>query len=152
MTTPVTNPNPNISGIEAYDDNAHQVVKLRAKNVTTDSTASPPIVVGDLGVQVEVETNEPTSSTGTPTSVAGSASAVALLASNTARKGAYIYNDSAATLYIGLFAHATLTTSVYTTQVPPGNLYEMPTSPVYTGEISGIWSSATGNARITEMS
>ncbi len=92
------------------------------------------------------------SATGTPTSVAANASAVALLTSNTGRKGAHVYNDSSATLYLGLFAHASLTTSVYTTQVPGGTLYEMPASPVYTGEISGLWASATGNARITEMS
>ena len=96
--------------------------------------------------------NPQTSGTGTPTSVAGIASAVALLVNNPARKGAYIYNDSSATLYVGLFAHASLTTSLYTTQVPPNNLYELPTIPAYTGEISGIWSSATGNARCTEMS
>lgn len=92
------------------------------------------------------------SATGTPTSVAGSASAVALLAANTNRKAAYIFNDSTATLYIGLFAHGTLTTSNYTTQIPANTLWEMPIYPVYTGEISGIWSSAVGNARMTEMS
>ena len=90
--------------------------------------------------------------TGTPTSVAGSTSAVALLGSNASRKGAYIYNDSAATLYIGLFSHTLLTTSVYTTQVPASTLYELPTLPLYTGEVSGLWASASGNARITEMS
>ncbi len=91
------------------------------------------------------------SATGTPTSVAGNAAAVALLAANTNRKAAYIFNDSTATLYIGLFAHATLTTTNYTTQIPANVLWEMPIYPVYTGEISGIWASATGNARITEM-
>src|SRR5579863_6331490 len=49
-----TNPNPNISGLEGYDDSGHQIVKIRAKNVTQDTSVSPPITVGDLGVDVEV--------------------------------------------------------------------------------------------------
>lgn len=121
-------------------------IAIRAVNIQTDTSVTPNVKYGDMA------TSGPTSSTGIPTSVAASASAVALLASSNSRKAAYIYNDSSATLYVGLFAHASLTTSLYTTQVPPNNLYEVPITPVYLGEISGIWSSATGNARITEMS
>lgn len=50
----ITNPNPDIRGLELYDDAGHQVVKARAKNVTTDSTAWPPVTSGDLGIDVEV--------------------------------------------------------------------------------------------------
>ena len=91
----------------------------------------------------------PTSTTGTPTSVAASASSVTLLAANTARKGASVYNDSTAIMFLTL--NATTTASLYTTQVPPNTLYEVPVTPVYTGAISALWASATGNARITEM-
>lgn len=124
--------------LAALDDGQETMLNSLSVAIASDQSAVP--------------TSSPTSTTGTPTSVAGSASSVALLASNTSRKGAYIYNDSSSTYYIGFFAHATLTTSNYTTQIPPGYLYELPTTPVYIGEISGIQGSASGFARITEMS
>ena len=99
---------------------------------------------------VPVAPNVTTSGTSTLTSVASSASTVVLLASNAARKGAYFYNDSTAILYLA-FA-ATASTSAYTLQIPTNGFYEMPPIPVYTGTISGIWSAANGNARITELS
>jgi hypothetical protein len=87
-------------------------------------------------------------STGTAnTSVASSASNVNLLALNTARLGATVFNDSTATLYIKLGTTASLTS--YTVQVAPSGYYEVPYG--YTGNIDGIWSSANGNARITEI-
>ncbi len=93
----------------------------------------------------------PTSATGTLTSVAGTVSAsTQLLASNTSRKGMYVYNDSTAILYLGF--SATVTTTSYTVQIPANGFFEMPVSPVYTGVIAGVWSAANGNARITEMS
>lgn len=87
--------------------------------------------------------------TATLTSVASSATTVVLLASNTGRKGAYFYNDSTAILYLA-FA-ATSSTTAYTLQIPSNGFYEMPPTPVYTGTISGIWSTANGNVRITEL-
>lgn len=90
-----------------------------------------------------------TSATSTLTSVASSATTVSLLALNTARKGAYVYNDSTSVLYLAFATTASIT--AYTTQIPAGAFWEMPTSPVYTGAISGIWSSANGNARLTEL-
>ncbi len=88
-----------------------------------------------------------TSATGTLSSVAGSAVSVTLLASNASRKGAFIYNDSTSTLFLAL--SATASTTSYTAQVPSQSLLEL--SFLYTGVISGIWSLAVGNARITEM-
>lgn len=105
----------------------------------------------NLKVSGTLTANQGTSATSALSSVAASVSGVQLLASNTSRKAAYIFNDSTATLYIGMVAHASLSTSNYTAQVPPSTLWEMPIYPIYTGEISGIWSSATGNARITEL-
>ena len=51
MTT-VTNPNGNLPGIDLYDDAGNQLVKARAKNISTDSDTG--VVSGDLGVDVEV--------------------------------------------------------------------------------------------------
>jgi len=85
--------------------------------------------------------------TGTQTSVGDSTSNVTLLAANTQRLGASIYNDSSATLYVR-FA-ATATTSNFSVKLFPDDYCEVPSG--YTGIIDGLWSSdAGGNARVTE--
>lgn len=89
----------------------------------------------------------PASATGTHTNVASSASNVTLLASNASRKGAIISNDSTAILYVKFGATATATSYAYKLY-PDGNL-EVPFG--YTGIIDGIWVSANGFARVTEM-
>lgn len=82
-------------------------------------------------------------------SVAATAVNTTLIAANTARRGAMVFNDSAtATLFLKLGATASATS--YTVQIPPNNYYELP-SPVYTGIVDGIWSAAVGDARITEL-
>lgn len=88
------------------------------------------------------------SATGTQTSVASSASDGTILASNAARLGASIYNDSTAILYL-LLASGTSSTSNYSVQLAAnGGYFEVPFN--YTGVIKGIWASANGNVRVTE--
>lgn len=80
-----------------------------------------------------------------------SASSFTVLASNTARLGATIFNDGSVIVYVA-FASTASTTS-YTVQVPPGGYYEVPGgNSIYTGIITGIASTATGNLRVTEWS
>lgn len=95
-----------------------------------------------------VATAEVRASTATRTNVAASATSVTLLAANTSRKDSVIYNDSTANLYVGLGAVA-VSTSSFTVLVAGGGYYEVPYG--YTGEIRGLWSSATGSARVTEL-
>lgn len=85
--------------------------------------------------------------TGTQTSVASSASNVTLLAANSARLGATLYNDSTQICYVRF--SATATTSNYSVQLLSNSYYEVPFG--YTGIIDGIWASANGNMRVTEM-
>lgn len=91
-----------------------------------------------------------TTSTATYASVASSASAVTLIAANSSRRSASIYNDSTAVLYVAEFptSAATVTTSAYTVQVSPGGFYAV--APEYNGLVQGIWASANGAAKITE--
>lgn len=97
----------------------------------------------------ELLTLERLPGTSAVSSVAASAVNQTLIAANTARRGAMVFNDSAtATLFLKLGATASATS--YTVQIPPNNYYELP-SPVYTGRIDGIWSAAVGDARITEL-
>jgi len=86
-------------------------------------------------------------STGATTSVASSATNVTLLAANTARKAASIYNDSTQVLYIKY--GATASTTSYKTQIAAGAYFEFP-QPCYAGIVDGIWAAANGNARISE--
>ena len=87
------------------------------------------------------------SSTGTLSNVSGSASSVTILAANTDRLAAIIANDSAAVLYLKF--GSTASTTSYTYKLATDDMVEVPAS--YTGLITGIWTSATGNARVTEV-
>lgn len=110
-------------------------------------TGSAPVVLASD--QSAVPTTPPLPNTGTRTSVTAAASDTSLLASNTSRRGATVYNDGSTTLYLALGTAAASTTS-YTCQVAPGGYYETPFN--FTGAIRGIWAgSPTGSARITEL-
>lgn len=87
---------------------------------------------------------------GTITSVISSITSVTILASNASRKGMTVYNDSTAILYLALTSGAASTTA-YTIQMAANSYYEIPFEQMYTGTITGIWASANGNARVTEL-
>ena len=89
----------------------------------------------------------PTTSAGT--SVAAATSSTSILAANTARLGATVYNDSTAICYLYLNS-GTASTTAFTVQIAAGGYYEVPFT--YRGAIKAVWASATGNARITEFS
>lgn len=86
----------------------------------------------------------------TTTAVADSATSVSILASNTLRVGASIFNDSSAALYL-LLGSGTASSSNYTVRVVQYALYELPYG--YKGEVNGIWATdpGVGAARITEF-
>jgi hypothetical protein len=98
--------------------------------------------IGDVDV-----VSMPSVTTDTHSNVASSASNVTLLASNASRKGAAIYNDSTAILYVKFGATASATS--FKVAMAAASYYEFP-QPIYTGIVDGIWASANGNARITE--
>lgn len=88
-------------------------------------------------------TNAPTAN---HTSVNSSASNVTLLAANTSRLGASLYNDSTQLCYVKL--GATASSSSYTVQMASQDYYEVPFG--YVGIIDGIWASANGAMRVVE--
>lgn len=83
------------------------------------------------------------------TSVAGTDSATTLLAARPARMHVVIHNDSTALLYIKYGSDASATDHSY--EVQADQHWEMPWGVRYTGILTGVWASATGNARITEV-
>lgn len=88
--------------------------------------------------------------TGTITAPAISATSFTVLASNANRLGGTVFNDSSVVLYLALAA--TASTTSYTVQVPPGGYYELPNDGCgYTGIMTGIATTATGNIRVTEL-
>jgi len=91
----------------------------------------------------------PKSSTSTTSSVAGSVASVTLVASNASRLGATIFNDSTAILYLKL--GSTASTTSFTVKLNQDDYYELPAQYIYTGIITGVWDSATGAARVTEL-
>lgn len=90
----------------------------------------------------------PSASSATVSSVAASATNVTLLASNANRKAVYLFNDGASLLYVKF--GATASTTSFTIRVDAYGYWE--SGPIiYTGQIDGIWASASGSARITEV-
>lgn len=81
-------------------------------------------------------------------SVVAAVVSVTLLAANAARKGAIIFNDSTADLFLKL--GATASSASFTIKLLNGQSFTLP-FPAYTGVIDGIWGAAVGNARITEL-
>lgn len=87
------------------------------------------------------------SGTATHSNVPAAVASTQLLAANSARVGATIYNDSAAELIVNLGAAAAPTG--ITVDMLPGSYYEVPFG--WTGSVFGIWASAVGAARVTEF-
>lgn len=134
--------------------NAISLAQLGANTIATGNGTSS---TGTLRVAIASDNTANTNAflttpkkptAGTQSTVAGSASSGTILASNAARLGATVYNDSTAILYLSNSA-TTASTTVYSIQLSPGSYYEVPFG--YTGQLTGIWASATGNARVSEL-
>lgn len=92
-------------------------------------------------------TSQTLPSSSSVTSVNDTASSTTLLAANTSRKEAIIYNDSTAILYVKFGTTASATDFTYKVQ-PDAAIEDIR----YTGRIDGVWASdASGAARITEL-
>ena len=92
--------------------------------------------------------------TSTLANVTSSATSVTLLAANNNRKTAIIINDSTSDLYVTLNASAASTTNYslfLAAKVGNTPSFLAINGDDYSGEIRGIWSSANGFARITEV-
>lgn len=131
---------------------ATSIAALENINVTVTNTEVE--IKNDAGNPIPVSgsvsvSNFPSApSSGVNASVSGSTSQVTLLAANASRKGATIYNDSTLnSLKISL--GGTVTATSFTAVIASTGYYEVPFG--YTGIITGIFSAATGAARITEV-
>jgi hypothetical protein len=110
-----------------------------------------------LGISgsITITSADPSKSpTSTLTNIASSATSVTILAANSNRKTVIIANDSTAILYLKFNASAA-SASNYTFSLSPLTSGVAPTVSLkgedYSGEIRGIWASANGFARVTEI-
>lgn len=95
-----------------------------------------------------VQVSQAAASSAALANVASSATNVTIRAANTARRGLIVFNDSTEVLFIKF--GATASSSSFTYKILAGGTYEM-SQPIYNGIVDGIWASANGNARVTEL-
>jgi hypothetical protein len=119
-----------------------------AVNVAQINGVTPLMGAGNTGTGAQ-RTTTSSAGTATLTNVSSSASTGTILASNAARLGATFYNDSTQVCYLKF--GATASTTSYTVQMAAGAYYELPGPHVYSGIIDGIWASANGSMRVTEL-
>lgn len=98
---------------------------------------------------VNIASDQIQSPTSTVTRVASSATNVMLLASNTSRKAAYLFNESTSIAYVKF--GVTASTTSYTIQMVPNAFIVLSQWPIYNGEIDAIWLTANGAMQITEL-
>lgn len=113
------------------------------------SAAKPlPVATAPLTAALDTVTVvQDSNSTAALTQVTGVTSSVTILAANTARKEALIFNNSTANLFVAFTG--TAATTAFTVKLAADASYVLP-SPLYKGIISGIWDAANGTAQITE--
>ena len=135
-----------------------QVIQLADSEGNIINPASGELVIeGDVVIGTEIEISNDAGNpiptrvpvrTPTTTSVPSSASSVTVLASNSARKGISIHNQSASTLYLSFSGTATIANSFL--GMVPGSVLFLDQQLIVTNAITGIWSSANGTAQVTE--
>jgi hypothetical protein len=124
-----------------------------------DAAGNPVRVVTNAGVDSSAEQQVVTladkngvlrgaADTVTQMSVAAAITTNTLLAANANRQGATIWNDSTSILYVRLGTFGASATTA-TVKMVPDAYYELPFD--YTGAVQGIWVTANGAARITEL-
>ena len=131
-----------------------------AANQTTGNTSLAeistklPASLGAKAPSASLSVTQAFAATSTLANVASSATSVTLLAANNNRKTAIIINDSTSDLYVTLNASAASTTNYslfLAAKVGNTPSFLAINGDDYSGEIRGIWSSANGFARITEV-
>lgn len=149
---PVTTKAVSTAPVTATDKALVTVLRPDSPGIIATGTAGTPSVsvvsVQGVASGTAQNTKEVRSATGTQSIVAGSATSVTVLASNANRLGASVHNDSTAILYLLLTTGGTASSTVYSVKLIADAYFEVPFN--YTGDLKGIWASATGNARVME--
>lgn len=138
----------NDSGTHLGETGAPVPVRLFDGSATAlGSSANPVNVLGQDAAGAPIQQSSASATVG---SVSASATSVTLQAANVGRVGLIIYNDSASSVYVKYGSSASATSFTY--KLGPGGTLECgPAGFIYTDIVTGIWDSATGAARVTEL-
>ena len=146
----------NISGTVSLPTGAATSANQSTGNTSLASIDSKlPASLGAKSASASLAVAPAFAATSTLANVASSATSVTLLAANNNRKTVIIVNDSTSDLYIAWSSSAASTTnySVFLAgKVGNTPSFTSFSGEDYSGQITGIWASANGNARITETS
>ena len=110
------------------------------------------VAVIDTDGSINVETNR--CATPTYASVASTTTATTLLAANANRRGAIIFNNSTAILYLkyGTAGQTgTVSASAFSVRLATMTSWIIDV-PTWEGAVQGIWASVNGNAQVTDLS
>lgn len=135
----------------AYTADLAGVTNIRVRATAfTSGSAAVRITPGGMAFMPVVSIGNKDSLNGTYSSVAGTVSVnTTILAVNVQRRGAAVFNDSTATLFLGLSNSSAESATAFTVKVAPGGYFEAPFG--FTGRIAGHWTAAAGSARVTEF-
>lgn len=139
MASVVSAQNTNVRDLDPVVDAAGYVGLKRGRARVSATLTTPDTVAQEVVTAA--------AATATLSNVSGSASSVTVLAANAARLGATVVNDSGAICYVKFGSTASATSFTY--KLAAGDTLEVPFA--YTGILTGIWTSATGSARVTEF-
>ena len=125
-----------LGAADAYDMDLDSGQQTKANSMpVTIASDQGAVSVADLGA-----------TSATVSSVGASATSVTVLASNSARRGTTIYNNSVETLYLKFGTTASV--SDFTVILYPQQSYNLPST--FAGRLDGIWTAASGAALVTE--
>jgi len=136
-------------------DTANGPVVMAAEDIDSVLFERVKLIFGAAGSAVPVSPSTPlpvatkTANFANCTQVQASGSEVTILAENQDRLGAYIFNDSTGNLFLKFGGG--INYGAYTVKLTPWQFYELPTSPIYTGLIVGMWDNPTSFAAVTEV-
>jgi hypothetical protein len=137
-----------VTNVVHVDDNASSLtVDDGGSTLSIDDGGGSVTVDGALSISGTVTASEVRAGTATRSDVSGTTSSTTLKAANANRLGIRICNDSSAVLYL-LEGAGTASSSNFTTKLYQDELY---VSNDFTGIVVGVWASATGAARVTEL-
>lgn len=134
--------------LETTDSANLAALVTAAQDVTTPSPVKIDQTTDGVTNKVNNSASLRASGTATKANVTGVATSATILASNANRKGATIWNDSTAILYLDLTG-GTATATSCSKKLIADEYYEVPFG--LSGLITGIWASAAGAARVTEI-
>jgi hypothetical protein len=146
LTTNTSGTLPNVTIATRQVTYSGDVAHLAPTSLVTLTGADDAKIATDVSEAAPLPVRAARPSTGAGSTVAASATSVQLLASNANRLGAVVHNDSTAVLRIALGFTASATAFTFRLQAQ-----ETVVLPPFTGAVNGIWETATGAARITEL-